>query len=262
MIAPAHPLPTATLDPQVAYVVDPTAEPGDPLPALVRLLHRHPPQAPGASRGRTGRRAEPGPAREPQPLNDEGREAAKPCPSSKSRMNNRKPNTPAKQATSTATSAPAPDSPDDYSYPIHPAANIFPMMTAEEYDGLKKDIAAFGLRQFIDLLDGQILDGRNRLRACKELHIQPDFCEVEDCDDPIAYVMSHNLHRWHLTQSQRAASRQVAKMRLGDNQHKKSEGTQSCVPTEDAAKAFSVSVRSVVTAKHVADKGDKAVGTP
>ncbi len=37
MIAPASPR-RATRDPQVAYVVDPTAEPGDPLPALVRLL--------------------------------------------------------------------------------------------------------------------------------------------------------------------------------------------------------------------------------
>ncbi len=37
MIAPANPR-RATRDPQVAYVVDPTAEPGDPLPALVRLL--------------------------------------------------------------------------------------------------------------------------------------------------------------------------------------------------------------------------------
>ena len=49
-------------------------------------------------------------------------------------------------------------------------------------------------------------------------------------------------------------------MRLGDNQHKKSEGSQTCLPSiDDAAKAFSVSPSSVKTAKHVLDKGDKAV---
>jgi hypothetical protein len=30
--------PRRARDPQVSYVVDPTAEPGDPLPALVKLL--------------------------------------------------------------------------------------------------------------------------------------------------------------------------------------------------------------------------------
>lgn len=37
MIAPATPR-RATRDPQVSYRVDPDAEPGDPLPALVKLL--------------------------------------------------------------------------------------------------------------------------------------------------------------------------------------------------------------------------------
>ena len=37
MIAPSYPR-LATHDPAVVFVVDPTAEPGNPLPALVRLL--------------------------------------------------------------------------------------------------------------------------------------------------------------------------------------------------------------------------------
>ena len=100
----------------------------------------------------------------------------------------------ANQATSTATSAPAPDSPDDYSYPIHPAANIFPMMSCGRIRRPEKGhrgTRAKGLHctywtanTWTDAIDCE---------ACKELHIQPDFCEVEDCDDPIAYVMSHNL---------------------------------------------------------------------
>ncbi|MGD0897008.1 MAG: hypothetical protein ABR915_04170 [Thermoguttaceae bacterium] len=149
----------------------------------------------------------------------------------------------------------------DYNYSSHPAASIFPMMSAEEFAGLKQDISEHGLQTFIALLDGKVLDGRNRLLACKELHIQPDFCEVENCDDPIAYVLSHNLHRRNLTPSQRAqCAADVAKMRQGDNQHKKSEGTQVCVPSIDsAAKIFNVSPRSVNTAKHILDKGDKAV---
>jgi len=50
-----------------------------------------------------------------------------------------------------------------------------------------------------------ILDGRNRYKACLELGIEPDVCELEECDDPVAYVISTNLHRRHLTKAQWAA---------------------------------------------------------
>jgi ParB-like chromosome segregation protein Spo0J len=145
-------------------------------------------------------------------------------------------------------------------YEPHPAASIFPVIGEEDYNALKEDIRAHGQIEDIVLLGGKVLDGRNRLRACRELGLEPRWCELTECDDPIAYVLSKNLRRRHLMQSQRAAcAAEVAKLRLGDNQHKKSEGSQICLPIDDAAKVFNVSASSVKTAKHVADKGDKAV---
>lgn len=88
---------------------------------------------------------------------------------------------------------------------FHPAANLFPMMDAEAFAALKQDISQRGQRDPIVFLDGKVLDGRNRLKACQELGIEPDECEIEECDSPIAYVLSANLHRRHLTSSQRAA---------------------------------------------------------
>ena len=49
----------------------------------------------------------------------------------------------------------------------HPAADLFPMMTDAELTELAADIKANGLLNPVVLLDGQILDGRNRLRACE-----------------------------------------------------------------------------------------------
>lgn len=87
---------------------------------------------------------------------------------------------------------------------FHPAANIFPMMTGDEYRALVDDIRANGLREPITLYQGQILDGRNRYTACLELGIEPTYRDWNGPGSPIAYVVSLNLARRHLTSSQRA----------------------------------------------------------
>ena len=88
-------------------------------------------------------------------------------------------------------------------YNPHPLANIFPLMAADEYVALKNDIRQYGLREAIWILDGQILDGRNRFKACQEVGVTPIFKEYEG-DDPTAFVVSFNLKRRHLSESQRA----------------------------------------------------------
>lgn len=85
---------------------------------------------------------------------------------------------------------------------FHPVANIFPLMTGAEYDALVSDIAEHGQHEAIWLYDGMVLDGRNRLRACMDLGIVPEFREYSG-DDPQAFVVSLNLHRRHLTREQR-----------------------------------------------------------
>ncbi len=86
---------------------------------------------------------------------------------------------------------------------IHPLAALIPKMSQEEYDTLRDDIAAHGLYEPIRTYEGQILDGRHRYYACVELDIEPRY-EPFEGSDPIGYVASANLHRRHLTSSQRA----------------------------------------------------------
>jgi ParB-like chromosome segregation protein Spo0J len=86
----------------------------------------------------------------------------------------------------------------------HPAANIFPMLDGEEFEALVADIRAHGQRDPIKVDgDGKVIDGRNRLRACRRLGIEPEVQEV-DTDDAVALVLSLNLVRRHLTSAQRA----------------------------------------------------------
>jgi hypothetical protein len=89
-------------------------------------------------------------------------------------------------------------------FEVHPVASIFPMMSDQEYEGLKKDIAENGQREPIVFWCDKLIDGRNRLKACEELGREPDVCELDEDQDPVKYVISHNLHRRHLDESQRA----------------------------------------------------------
>ena len=89
--------------------------------------------------------------------------------------------------------------------PFHSIADLIPAMTDDEYQALKSDIAAYGQREPIVLLEGQILDGRNRYRACCELGIEPRLREWQEPGLATDFVVSENLRRRHLSPGQRAA---------------------------------------------------------
>ncbi len=93
----------------------------------------------------------------------------------------------------------------------HPHATLFPLLDGPEFDALVEDIRQHGLQQAIVVYRGkgqegnQVLDGRNRLRACTEAGVEPRYTTFEGTDDEaLAYVLSSNLHRRHLTTCQRA----------------------------------------------------------
>lgn len=85
----------------------------------------------------------------------------------------------------------------------HRYAELFPIMGPAELDSLAADIKQFGQRAPITLLGGQILDGRNRFLACQKNGMTPKTREFTG-EDPLEFVISVNLHRRHLTESQRA----------------------------------------------------------
>ena len=85
---------------------------------------------------------------------------------------------------------------------IHPIAKLFPMLSTSELRELADDIAINGLLQPIITMDGILLDGRNRLAACKLINIEPKTKEYTG-KDATAFIVSSNLKRRHLTREQR-----------------------------------------------------------
>jgi N6-adenosine-specific RNA methylase IME4 len=88
-------------------------------------------------------------------------------------------------------------------YEIHPAANIFPMLEEKRLQELADDIRENGQREAIRLLNGKILDGRNRYAACKRLGIYPATEALPADLNPWAFVWSLNGQRRDLTTDQR-----------------------------------------------------------
>jgi ParB-like chromosome segregation protein Spo0J len=88
--------------------------------------------------------------------------------------------------------------------PVHPIADLFPMMTDEELANLAADIKANGLIHPIVVdKDGLVIDGRNRARACEIAGIEPATVLFEG-DDPRAYIIASNIARRHMSKGQQA----------------------------------------------------------
>lgn len=170
---------------------------------------------------------------------------------------------------------------------FHPYANLFPLIEGQEFYDLAEDIRVNGLRDPIDLVqvgdEHQILDGRNRYRALVWLastgevlggvdgwgawHDEP--LPLEKVANPrdrglysvyggpadgeaLAYVLSKNLSRRHLTDDQR---RIVAAQLVTMGRGRPGKTLQSATfSREGAADALSTDVAGVVRARAVITK--------
>lgn len=102
-------------------------------------------------------------------------------------------------------------------YEPHELANLFPMMNAEEMTALITDMRENGFDASSPIITykGKILDGRNRYAAAQVAKVEPIFFEYEG-SDLLSFVLSKNLHRRHLNETQRAGvASKLANMERG-----------------------------------------------
>lgn len=143
----------------------------------------------------------------------------------------------------------------------HQYANLFPMLNAAELDRLAEDIKENGQQTPIVTYKGEILDGRNRYEACQKIGADPIFEDYEG-SDPLKHVISLNLHRRHLNESQRAmVAANIANMnRGGDRKGDQTANLQFDTTTRaEAAKLLNVSERTVNSAKKVQEKASPEI---
>jgi hypothetical protein len=140
----------------------------------------------------------------------------------------------------------------------HAIAELFPLMVGDDFDTLVSDICTTGQRQPITLYEGKILDGRNRYRACAQLAIEPKFEEFVGPGTPEQFVVSLNLHRRHLNETQRGViATEMARLSRGANQHTAEHVgiSTSSISQTAAAKLLNVSRDTVINARVVMERG-------
>lgn len=151
-------------------------------------------------------------------------------------------------------------SPKTRDYPLkpHKFAALFPLMTGQEFDRLVEDIRRHGQQVPITTYRGEILDGRNRYRACEELDIEPVTVEFTGPETPLEFVTSMNLHRRHLSDRQRALiAAKIANALPGVSvKHLRKEQVGiptvcEVIPIGTAARALNIGRSSVISARVV-----------
>lgn len=149
---------------------------------------------------------------------------------------------------------------------FHPYSEVFPLIEGVAFNELVADIKANGLREPIWTYEGKILDGRNRFLACQKANVRAALRKYMG-NDALGFVISLNVMRRHLSESQRAmAAARIATLREGANQHSSKNIGPEAKPASieapsqaSAAESLGVGRSSVQRARKVVEKGSKAL---
>ena len=90
----------------------------------------------------------------------------------------------------------------------HPLAALFPPIPDDELQALAADIRQHGQREPVLTYEGKVLDGWNRVRACRLIGRKPWTMEFDPASakmTPAALVISANIKRRHLSVGQMSA---------------------------------------------------------
>lgn len=118
---------------------------------------------------------------------------------------------------------------------VHDVAKINPELTSEEYTALKENIMSSGqITPIIVVGNNLVVDGRHRLKACRELGIEIKVTDVFDAkeDDLINIVTSSESGR-HTSSTQKAIT--------AYRTYTLKRGTGNSISTEKAAKMHGIS---------------------
>ena len=118
----------------------------------------------------------------------------------------------------------------------HRFCEIFPVADQSTLQDMANSISRYGLQEDIVVYEGCILDGRSRYSACLMAGVEPIFEEFSG-DDALQYVITKNLHRRHLTASQRAL--------VAYNVYALLKERDASVTMEMVAKQFSIGERTM-----------------
>lgn len=151
------------------------------------------------------------------------------------------------------------------SFPIHPFADLLPVLTESELDELTADIAHHGQREPVTVWTDRndvtwLLDGRHRARAATRVGVELRTTLFRGNEDEArALVMSLNIRRRHLSPSQRALAAAALARRHRGGVAGQSAGLPDAPTQAEAARTAGVSERLVRDASAIMRNGEEDV---
>lgn len=150
---------------------------------------------------------------------------------------------------------------------VHKLAEVFPTMPPEQYEAFRKDVETQGVLTPIVVYKGEIIDGRHRWaasrevgRECPTVEWEPTSTSPADIDMELwDYLVSLNAHRRHLDKSQWAMIAVEGSKLIEDHAQKRRDESHKEMQRSDsgrleatlpqAAKSRTPQSRDVVAAK-------------
>lgn len=140
--------------------------------------------------------------------------------------------------------------------PLHKLCELLPDIKGKQFDEMVDDILDRGQVDPIDVYEGEVIDGKNRQRACEAAGVSPQYvewvppegCETdEDVQNAIGeFIYSRNFLRRHQSETDRAMYAAVLRKHTG-------------MSYEKVAQDMNVSERSISHANVVIEKGDESL---
>ena len=134
-------------------------------------------------------------------------------------------------------------------YRVHPVASMFPLLAGEPYEELRVSIEEVGQLHPIIVMGDTLLDGRNRLRVCLEVGIEPRIEEYRGPLPAVDYIQVSNIDRRHLSDDARVVicakinqwilTQSSAKKKAAQGHHGAEGGRGKKTLTTDSALGFS-----------------------
>lgn len=138
---------------------------------------------------------------------------------------------------------------------FHEYANIYRMLPDAELQKLAANIKEKGQLLPITSYEDQILDGRNRFKACEIAGVEPRIEEYTG-DDPLGLVASLNDHRRHDTENERAmVGARMANLKNGQRASSMETAGAPVVSIERAAELSGSSPANIKRAKPIVQSG-------
>lgn len=139
---------------------------------------------------------------------------------------------------------------------FHEVATMFPPMTEEEFQLLVADIRHHGLQEPLWRYQGKIIDGVHRYRACRLLGIEPTYHEWDGVGSLVHFVVSRNLHRRHMTSTQKAVVALEIEHQLGIEARR-----NQSLSGGDKRALLEIFPKALITPLHAAEEAAAATGT-